>query len=168
MRFGPGLRYGILLAALGGATACGSDDGDEGTIDAAVGVDAAPGPDAAAGAPYALSVTLNGYGMAHNGHTLYFALYDDADDTAPVATDTLEIMGGGGGGGGGGGNAVTFPGALEHGQSYTLYWYADTDANMTCDSGVDPHWRIEVPAVTMAVSETHHASADSNGDCARH
>lgn len=113
-----------------------------------------------------MTLTLNGYGMAHNGDTLYFSLWDDADASAAVATTSKTIMSGGGGGGGGG-NEVTFADALVEGHSYTLYWYADLDANTMCDMGSDHHWSMTASAITADVPLVHQHTATFNGDCTK-
>jgi hypothetical protein len=170
------MRSIILLSSLALVlAACGDDGGDDDQVDAAAAVDAPtgtidapPAADAPPSATYNLTLTLMGYGMAHNGDTLYFTLWDDADSSAPVATTEKEIMSGGGGGGGGGSNAIDLPGVLVEGHSYTLYWYADLNDNMTCDMDTDHHWHLAIPEVTGPVAESHQHTTTFDGDCTRH
>jgi len=152
----------VLGSALALSVACGGDDGDGGTADAAPQVDSAANP-----STFSLTLTLSGYGMAHDGDTLYFALWDDANTTAPVANEQKTIMSGGGGGGGGGGNTVSFADALVEGHSYTLYWYADLNANTMCDMGTDHHWSLAIANVTADAMLSHTHTTTFNGDCTK-
>ena len=148
-----------LIAVVAFAVACGDDGG--GAADAAL-IDAPPG------ATFDLALELNGYGMAHDGDTLFFALWDDADTSAAVATTTLAIMSGGGGGGGGGGNNIALTDVLVEGHSYTLYWYADINDNMTCDMTTDHSWNLAVANVAADANLTHQHVALFDGDCTKH
>ncbi len=152
----------VLGSVLALSVACGDDGGDGGGM-----ADAAPQPDSGQASMFSLSLTLSGYGMAHDGDTLYFALWDDTNTTAAVATAEKTIMSGGGGGGGGGGNTVSFADALVEGHSYVLYWYADVNANMTCDMGTDHHWSLAIPTVTADAVVSHTHSTTFNGDCTK-
>ena len=126
----------VLLSSLALIGACGDDDGDNGnpTPDAAATPDTAATPDApaqadAAATTYTLTYTSSGDGMSmeavHDGATLYLALWDDAG-AAPVATQNVVLDA----------NValnVVFQDAMIEGNSYTLYYYADLNANGMCN-----------------------------------
>jgi hypothetical protein len=57
--------------------------------------------------------------------------------------------------------------ALDQGSSYTLYWYADVNDNMTCDDGTDHYWSLAIPSVTADVDESHMHTTTFNGDCTK-
>ena len=160
------------LAALSlAAGACDTDEEELESVDADTETDAAQAPDIDAGPTgsetFNFSLELNGYGRAHDGDTLYFALFDDEDARAPIAM-TSKTIASGGGGGGGGGNRIKFDDALESTKSYTLYFYADIDANESCEAEVDHHWSLAIPEVSGDVAEAHQHTTEFDGDCARH
>ena len=111
---------------------------------------------------FSLSLELNGYGNAHDGHTLYFSLWDDADDMDPVATMTKDVVKGGGG------NTIELADKLTEGKSYTLYWFADVNENETCDMDTDHHWNLKIDAVKADAALVHQHTAMFDGDCSKH
>lgn len=158
----------LLASTLTLAGACGGDDdgGDDGNTVDAGGFDGGGGGVDAAAAEFSLELTLMGYGMAHNGDTLYFSLRNNADDAEVASHEHAVVSGGGGGGGGGGGdNTITLSTVLAEGGNYTLYWYADVNANSTCDMDTDHHWSMSIPSVSADVMLEHQHTLDFNGDC---
>jgi hypothetical protein len=145
-----------LASSVAPATACGGDDGSP--IDAAATFDS-PQVDASGSGPYALAWAGTGYAAGHNGQTLHFALWDDADAVTAVVADTTVVAGST--------TEADFPGALVAGHSYHLYWYADVDASSGCNVG-DHNWSLTVLSVTGPVNVTHPHSVSFNGDCSKH
>jgi len=116
------------------------------------------------GTTFNLSFRGVGYQGPHNGQTMHFALYDDADDTTAVNTwevtvDADPLV-------------ASWPDALTEGQSYRLYYYVDTNANDACDGpalNMDHAWSMPIAAATAAVevTDTHSTLNFDDGACAK-
>ncbi len=152
----------VLSSILALAVACGGDD-DGGN---GAGADASTDSDAAAGATFDLTVELNGFGMAHRGQTVFFALWDNANTIGAVANQMVTV-----GGGGMNGNMAVFADGIEEGKTYAVYVYADVDGNTTCDGpalDMDHAWKIDIASVTAAATETLAHDTTFTGDCTKH
>lgn len=172
-QIGIALTVGALCAF---APGCGDDDttpaggsggsggtGGAGGTGGGGGAGGASGSGGSSGMTFDFVFTGSGYGV-HMGQTMYFDLYDDADDTAPVASSTLvvdadEIT-------------QTLPDVftLFSGITYTLYYYADVTDNSLCEDGVgqDHYWSVSIaePSGPLTVTRNHTLSFD--GDCSKH
>jgi hypothetical protein len=111
-----------------------------------------------------LSFSGTGYQALHDGLTMHFALWNDANDTTVVDTweviiDAEPLV-------------ASWPNAVTGGQSYTLYYYVDTNENDACDGpdvAMDHAWSMPIAEVTAAVDVTDTHNLDfSSGDCSRH
>jgi hypothetical protein len=159
-------RLFSLAAVLTLALACG-DDGDDSTTPmgdgAGAGVGDGVGDGDGDGDAFTLSFTGNGYAGAHAGQTILFALWDDADDSAPVATDEVVA------------DAdpltVEFADTLEAGGSYTLYFYADADDDGVCNDGQpdnEHNWSEAAASVSADVEIIRDHDIEFDGDCTKH
>jgi hypothetical protein len=115
-------------------------------------------------ATFELSFSGTGYQALHDGLTMHFALWNDANDTTVVNTweviiDAEPLV-------------ASWPDAVTEGQSYTLYYYVDTNENDACDGpdvAMDHAWSMPIAEVTAAVEVTDVHNLDfSAGDCSRH
>lgn len=172
------MAWVVILCCIGLTSACGDDDerlvdarpptpdapvgGADASVDASIGdaaVSDASVSDAAVtdASPATFDLTFTGTGYnPHDGQTIWFALWDDANTSAAVATRTTATDGAGN-------LSETFSGALVEGHSYTLYWAADFNGNGACNSPPADHgWSVAISTVSGNVSETY--NHDTNFD----
>ncbi len=96
---------------------------------------------------------------SHVGDTLYLNVVRDTD-AAVVSTATTVIASGT--------PTLSFPGVLDGGESYTLDYFADDNANGTCESYPADHvfhQSIGTPTGDMAVTITHSGALVDNAGC---
>lgn len=151
------LSVGVLVPA------CGDDNGGSGGTGGTGGAAGTGGTGGSTGTTFDLSFSGIGFQAAHDGQTMYFALYDDADDSAPVDTWQLTVDQ----------DPLVFSRAdeLVEGKSYTLYYYADVNGNGTCDGpaiNMDHAWSQSISTVSADVEITDTHSLNFNGDCSKH
>lgn len=142
-------------------TAGAGGTGGTGGIGGAGGIGGSGGAGGTGGiAAFDLSFSGTGYQTPHDGQTMWFALYDNADlntpvDTTPVTIDADPLV-------------ASWPDALTGGQSYTLYYYADINGNDMCDDPGDHFWSMQTGEVTANVEITDSHDLDFDGDCSKH
>lgn len=166
------MREASLLAPLSAllllaGPACGSSDDDGGdSIDAGETIDGAPTIDAEPPVTHTLTFTGNGYrqNSTHRGDVLHFALWDDGNSAAPVATHAEGPLAQGGPQAG---ITVVFEEAIAEGRSYKLYWYADDEGDTVCDAGAN-HWSHEIPTITGDFTAVRNHDTSFDGDCTKH
>ena len=143
-----------------GTGGTGGSGGSGGTGGSAGSAGAGGGGTGGMPATFELSFSGTGYQTPHDGQTMWFALYDNADLTTPVDTTSVTI------------DAdplvASWPDALTGGQSYTLYYYADINGNDMCDDPGDHFWSMQTGEVTANVEITDSHDIDFDGDCSKH
>ncbi|MGB5812318.1 MAG: hypothetical protein WBG86_17400 [Polyangiales bacterium] len=146
-----------------GPTGGGAPTGGTGGTGGSTGTGGIAGVGGASADTFDLTFTGEGYGI-HTSQRMYFALFRDSDDTAPVATATLDVAS----------DEITqtLPDVfvLFSGETYTLYYYADINGNEVCEDGegADHYWSIDIlePSGDTTITSNHSLTFD--GDCSKH
>jgi len=133
---------------------------DGASADAASSSDAAA--DDASGVRFDVTLTMS-FGPFLDGDIMYADLRADSADTVSLGTDSGTIADGVD-------LVLTIPNVLEPGVDYTLYYWADRNADMICDdplaAGNDRGWSQEFAAAADDVDLTASTLDPRDTDCA--
>ena len=112
------------------------------------------------GGPYDMYVTGSDWETVHLGEDVYVNLVKDSDssvvDTYTTVVDATGVF------------TTTFVGVLEHGEDYTLDFYADRNNNGACDPVPTDHvWHESKGTATadLIVTATHDGATQDSAGC---